>query len=195
MTDHPTQEQRALFEMEMWPLLATVLRFGRYLTHNDTEAEDLAQETMMRAFRSMTGFKPGTDAKAWLLTIERRLHIDRQRVRKNQRLMSLDHDDAPDVAAAEPAGVFDDQWEEPEELLQRFGDQELIDALKELPDEIRWTLLLVDVEGMDHTAAAEVLGVPEGTVKSRSHRGRRMLRDRLYERAAGRGWVTAAGKG
>lgn len=194
MADRVTAEQRERFQKSMWPLLPTVLRFAKHLTGNEAEAEDLAQETMMRALRSIGGFADGTDAKSWLLTIERRLHIDRGRVRKNQRLMSLDHPDAPDVAVEESGGVYDEHWSRPQELLDRFGDQQIIDALQELPDEIRWTLLLVDVEGMDQVEAAGLLGVAVGTIKSRSHRGRRMLRDRLYAQAESRGWLRAAAK-
>ena len=70
-------------------------------------------------------------------------------------------------------------WTNPQELLERFSDQQIIDAMKQLPEEIRWTLLLIDVEGMQHHDAAEVLSVPVGTIKSRVHRGRAMLRRSL----------------
>ena len=89
------------------------------------------------------------------------------------------------------AGVFDSRWDEPEMILEGFEDAEVIAALKELPDEIRWTLLLVDVEDMDHREAARVLEVPEGTIKSRAFRGRGMLRDRLFELARQRGLAKA----
>jgi RNA polymerase sigma-70 factor (ECF subfamily) len=79
-----------------------------------------------------------------------------------------------------PAGVDGHPaWDDPHALLQRFSDRHMIQALQCLPEEIRWTLLLVDVEGIDHAEAAAILGVPVGTVKSRAHRGRRMLREAL----------------
>ena len=74
-------------------------------------------------------------------------------------------------------------------LIEQFEDDAVIDALRSLPQDIRWTLMLVDVEQLDQTQAAELLGVPLGTIKSRTHRGRRMLRDRLHERAGQRGWI------
>lgn len=186
-----TQDQRRRFERLMWPLIPVVLRFARFLTHHAADADDLAQETMMRAMRNIDRFAEGTDAKAWLMTITRHLWIDRQRVKKHRCMASLDADDAPEpVAMEEAAGLHDPQWHEPEELLQHFGDQELIDALHTLPDEQRWAVLLVDVEGVEQTEAARILGVPTGTVKSRASRARAALRDHLYERAQARGWLT-----
>ena len=178
----------------MWPWLAVVLRFARFLIGDEHAAEDLAQETMMQALRDLDGFEDGTDAKAWLLTLERRLFLDRVRIQKNRPLASLGGEEALELAAPpeDPlAGVFDEQWEEPEDLLGRFSDQQLIDALATLPEAMRWTLLLVDVEEMEHAQAAKVLGVPVGTLKSRASRGRAMLRDRLYQRALSRGWLDA----
>lgn len=189
MAEQLTDAQRQRFQRLMWPLIPVVLRFGKFLTHRQDDAEDLAQETMMRAMRHIDRFEEGTDAKAWLLTIERRLWIDRRRAKKNQPMASLDADDAPEPAAGATPGVHDHAWEQPQDLLNRFGDQELINALQALPDEIRWTLLLVDVEGVDYAEAAAILDVPVGTIKSRTHRGRGMLRDRLYERAREQGWL------
>jgi RNA polymerase sigma-70 factor (ECF subfamily) len=71
------------------------------------------------------------------------------------------------------------EWHEPEAILQAFSDQQVIDALRTLPEEIRWALLLVDVEGLEHAEAATILNVPVGTIKSRAHRGRAMLREVL----------------
>jgi RNA polymerase sigma-70 factor (ECF subfamily) len=87
-----------------------------------------------------------------------------------------------------PAGeeISSDGAATPEEMLEAFSDREIIAALQRLPEEIRWTLLLVDVQGMDHANAAEVLDVPVGTVKSRAHRGRNMLREILRPMAARR---------
>ena len=188
------QAQRTRFERQMWPWIPTVLRFARLLTGSEHAAEDLAQETMMQAFRKIDRFEDGTDARAWLLTIQRHLHLDQVRVLKNRPMASLEAIDAvePEAVDAADPGEGDSSWEEPEDLLQRFSDQELIDGLKRLPDEMRWTLLLTDVEGLDHSAAAEVLGVAPGTVKSRTHRARRLLRDHLFPIAADRGWLTNA---
>ena len=187
-----TQEQTGRFSRLVWPLRADVLRFARFLTRHDQEAEDLAQETLMRALRAIDTFEEDTNARAWLFTIARRILIDHRRVRKNRRLPSLDHENMPEPAApADASGpsAAEEPWDQPEDLMRRFNDREVIDALGRLPDEIRWTLLLVDVEQMEQAEAAGILEVPTGTIKSRAHRGRRMLRDALFDRARRRGWV------
>jgi RNA polymerase sigma-70 factor (ECF subfamily) len=161
----------------LWPHAALVLRVATILTGNATEADDLAQETLLKAFRSIDRFAIGTDAKAWLLAILRNTRIDRLRANAASAAnVSLD------LLAGDPAAepvVAEDEWNEPQEILQSFEDAEVISALQSLPEEIRWTLLLVDVEGLDHAEAAGILDVPLGTIKSRSHRGRAMLRAAL----------------
>lgn len=166
------------FYDEVWPHAAVVLRTARFLSGNDTEADDLAQEVMLKAFRRLGQFQPGTDMKAWLLTILRNTRIDRLRARTaEKRDVSLEAL-AGDPPAAEGGNPLD-AWDEPGAVLERFSDQQVIEALNALPEEIRWTLLLVDVEGLDHAEAAKILEVPVGTIKSRAHRGRGMLRGRL----------------
>lgn len=166
------------FYDEVWPHAAVVLRTARFLSGNDAEAEDLAQEVMLKAFRRLEQFQPGTDMKAWLLTILRNTRIDRLRSAAAQQPHISLEALAGDPAAAEEEKPSDN-WGEPEAVLEEFSDQQVIDALYALPDEIRWTLLLVDVEGLDHSEAATILEVPVGTIKSRAHRGRGMLREAL----------------
>jgi RNA polymerase sigma-70 factor (ECF subfamily) len=167
----------------VWPQLAAVLRTAQILTGGDAaEAEDLAQETMIKAFRAIDRFVDGTDVRAWLMTILRNTRIDRLRsdsaAASDVSLEALELDPAGPDDSGEPLdwkSVRDD----PERVLSGFSDQQVIRAMKRLPEEIRWTLLLADVEQMDHAEAAEVLGVPIGTIKSRVHRGRALLREAL----------------
>jgi RNA polymerase sigma-70 factor (ECF subfamily) len=163
------------------PHLACLLRTARYLTRDAGEAEDLVQETLARALRSFEQFRPGTNVQAWLLAILRHLRIDRIRAAGiRQGTVSLD--DLPDEPAAGPAQDPLDPalaTADPQAVLEQFSDQQVIAALRALPEEIRWTLLLVDVEGLEVKEAAGVLDVPVGTIKSRAHRGRAMLRERL----------------
>ncbi len=192
MTNDPvSDEQQRRFTQLAWPYLATVLRTARYVASSEADAEDLAQDTMIKAMRAIDSFRDGTDMKAWLTTILKRTFIDKlradQRRIQPQGLGDVDHVAGPNV----PVGAFDDDWPEPEELLNQFEDEAVIEALKRLPEDIRWTLILVDVEQMDQTSAAGVLEVPVGTIKSRAHYGRKMLRDLLYQMAQKRGWVTA----
>jgi RNA polymerase sigma-70 factor (ECF subfamily) len=167
------------FYAELWPHRASVLRAARFLTHNDDDADDLAQEAMLKAFDAIDRLAPGSNAKAWLMTILRNAHIDRIRSQHNDvSLESLDVN-----LAADPTREDTGFWGDPARTFAEFSDQQIIEALKSLPQEICWTLLLVDVEGLDDRDAAGVLKIPSGTVKSRLHRGRRMLREALLPRA------------
>jgi len=192
--DRLDARQRERFQRLAWPFLDTVLRTARYLARSDDVAEDLAQGTMLKAMKAIDSFQDGTDMKAWLMTILRRTHIDR--IRSEQRHatdVSLDANPSLGLSSDDDeVGVFDEQWDEPEELLNRFEDQTIVEALKKLPEAIRWTLLLVDVEQIEQADAAEILEVPVGTIKSRVHRGRRMLRDHLHQIAEQRGWTQTA---
>jgi len=183
--------QSERFQRLAWPYLPVLLRTARYLTHRDHEAEDLVQETLIKAMNAIDSFRDGTNMKAWLMVILRRTHIDW--IRAKQRHPDVVSLDASQLSIEQEdhgeAGLSDERWDEPEELLNRFEDEAIVDALKRLPEAIRWTLLLVDVEQIDHTDAANVLEVPIGTIKSRVHRGRQMLRDHLFEIAEYRGWI------
>ena len=172
------QDPNTRFYAEVWPHAAVVLRTAQFVCRNESEADDLAQEVMLKAFRHLDQLREASDPKAWLMTILRNSRVDRLRSQAaHQRDVSLEQ-----LAAEPPApadATSDSTWNEPEAVLQEFSDRHIITALKELPEEIRWTLLLLDVEGMDQSEAAKVLDVPVGTVKSRAHRGRRMLREAL----------------
>jgi RNA polymerase sigma-70 factor (ECF subfamily) len=165
------------FYAELWPHRAAVLRTARVLTHSDADsdadADDLAQETMLKAFRAIDRLARGSNPKAWLMTILRNTHVDRLRARPPAEV-SLDADLVAETEADPPA-----DWGDAEQVLASFSDEQVIAALRALPPDIRWTLLLADVQGMDDAEAAQVLAVPEGTIKSRLHRGRRMLRTAL----------------
>jgi len=194
MSVQPVSDAQAeRFSRLAWPEMAVVLRTAQCLTGNQADAEDLSQETMTKAMRAIDTYRDDTDMRAWLLTILRRTHIDRMRV-EHARPQALPLDEAVlgEVLDEErPAGTHDAEWNEPEDLLNRFEDEAVIEAMRSLPEDIRWTLLLVDVEQMEQADAAAVLDVAVGTIKSRTHRGRAMLRDRLYELAVKRGWVCA----
>jgi RNA polymerase sigma-70 factor (ECF subfamily) len=175
----------------VWPMLPTVLRTARVLTANEADAEDLAQETLLKAFKGIGQFREGTDVRAWLLAILRNARVDRLRCAgASAEALSLEALDLDPPCHQERET---DEWQaivdHPERVLNDFSDAEVIGALQHLPEEIRWTLLLVTVEGMDQAEAAGVLEVPVGTVKSRLHRGRAMLRQALLPLARDRRMV------
>ncbi len=182
------ERQRERFNTLAWPHLSAVLRTATILTGgNQFDAADLAQETMLRAFRGIDGFSGSVDdARKWLLTILRNCRTDRLRtIAGSSPPMSLDALEH-DPAAVPTSADHDDEWKNPRELLNRFADAEIITALKQLPEDIRWTLLLTDVEDLDIRQAAEILNVAPGTIKSRASRGRAMLREILLPLAKDR---------
>lgn len=185
--DH--QKATARFYSLVWPHRATVLRIARFLVRDATEAEDLAQETLVKAFRFIDTFQDGTDIKAWLMAILRNTRTDRFRAANAEpETVGLDQL-CPEPADTTERDDEDRAWQKPQQVLDAFADQQVIDALLELPEEIRWTLLLVDVQQVDHRDAARILGIPAGTVKSRAHRGRAMLRRTLLPIARQMGWI------
>lgn len=146
----------------------------------------------MRAIKHIASYRPGTNMKAWLMTILRRTHIDLHR-RESRRVSTVAFEPSDLEAIAPAADPTDDAaWSEPDELLARFDDESIENALRELPDFMRWVLLLVDVEQMSVAEAAEVLDVPVGTVKSRASRARTRLRTLLHPLALERGWLHEA---
>lgn len=167
-----------LFYAHIWPQRAMVLRTARFMARDHAVADDLAQETMVKAFKNMERFDVSSNARAWVAAILRNTWIDHLRAGGRAGAMisveqaELDVEDKSGGTAVAELG-------DPGAMLEQFSDGAMIKALKALPEEIRWTLLLVDVEGMEQAAAGEILGVPEGTVKSRAFRGRRMLREIL----------------
>jgi len=172
------EDATRLFHTHVWPHRAMILRTARFLARNHAEADDLAQETLVKAFKSIARFDSSSNAKGWISVILRNTWIDHLRATgRHAALLSVEQHDV-DVPDHRTANLEADTGD-PAALLEQFSDAHIIKALRTLPEEIRWTLLLVDVESMDHAQAAQILQIPEGTVKSRAHRGRRMLRECL----------------
>ena len=173
------KERTARFYELVWPHASAVLRVARMLTHSHADAEDLSQEAMLKSFKAIDSLHDPEDARPWLLAILRHCHIDRARRRKPTASYEGLEMDLP--APAEPEAVH---GTDAEALLESFSDEEMIGALRRVPSDIRWTLLLVDVEGLAAAEASRVLSVPAGTVKSRLHRGRGMLFELLRPHAS-----------
>lgn len=188
-TGHGLSSERATrrFYDLVWPHRSAVLRLALILSGNDADADDLAQETLMKAFRGLDRLKDETDVRAWLLTILRHTRVDRVRAAAAHPEISLEQ------LGSEPAAAVEHQVEtveNPHALLEAFSDRQVIEALQRLPEEIRWSLLLVDVEGLSLDDAARLLEVPTGTIKSRLHRGRAMLKETLLPVARDRRLVS-----
>lgn len=168
---------RRFYEL-IWPLRADVLRVARFLSRDPVIAEDLAQEALMKSFRALDRLEAGPAVKAWLLQILRNTWLDRVRSVAG-RPAEVNLGELPGEPEAPPQVEENEAWGDPRAVLEAFSDKQVIEALQAIPEEIRWTLLLVDVEGLSLQGAAEVLAVPTGTIKSRAHRGRGMLREKL----------------
>ncbi len=172
------------FEREALPWLDDVYRFALSLTRNEADADDIVQETFMRAYRSWHTFERGSDARRWLFTICRNAFLRTRERARHQ--VELEDGDVEAVASqlAETTGANSGD----EQLLARLDlGPALSSALKELPEPFRSAVTLVDVEDQSYEAASEILGVPIGTVRSRLFRGRRLLQRALavYARDAG----------
>lgn len=177
------------FDALALPHLDTVYRVAVSLCRDVNFAEDLAQITFTKGLKRFGSFRKGTNIKAWLLRILHNTWIDELRHRKVVGpVAEVEEQVVPD----RPAGRADSDVSEvpdTQSLLERFGDEQIIDALQDLPEEQRVTLFLVDVEELTHDEAAGVLGIAVGTVKSRSSRARQMLKERLHEHAADLGFL------
>ncbi len=158
------------FERYVLPEIEVLLRVANSLTRNHAEAEDLVQDTLLRAYRGIDGFD-GRHPRAWLLTILRNTHINRNRRRRPELLRD------PDAASDRMISAASD--ERTDAGIDDEIDVEIIRALESLDDPFRRVVELVDIDGLSYAEAAEVLDVPVGTVMSRLHRARSRIRDRL----------------
>jgi RNA polymerase sigma-70 factor (ECF subfamily) len=159
------------------------------MTRNPADAEDLVQETYLRAYRGYGGFTEGTNLKAWLYRILTNTFINRYRAKK-RRPEETDFDDVEDFYLYRRLGGLEEARagrSAEDELMDLFPEQEVKDAVEALPENFRMAVLLADVEGFSYKEIAEILDIPIGTVMSRLHRGRKQLQKRLYDFAAERG--------
>ena len=179
-----TEERRRQFETEALPHLDAVFRYAHALTGDAMRAEDLTQETMLKALRAWHQFERGSNARAWLLTILRNTFINEYRRQQH-------HGETVDLAVIEPYHVFEDvQDVDPEgRFFASIVDDEVLHAIRALPEEFRDVLLLSDVEGFPYADIAQMLDLPIGTVKSRLFRARHALQHTLYDYAVEMGYV------
>jgi RNA polymerase sigma-70 factor (ECF subfamily) len=171
---------RVRFEEEALEFAEQVYRVARRLVGTREEAEELVQETYARAFRSWRSYTPGTNMRAWLLRILTNLNTDRgRRIQRSPDLQPLEEGDyylANKLAAAEG-----EQALEQERVVERLSQNGVVDALASLPHDFRDVVVLVDLGEFSYADAAQILDVPIGTVMSRLHRGRRILKQKLAE--------------
>jgi RNA polymerase sigma-70 factor (ECF subfamily) len=171
------------FERDVLEQLPSLLAVATRLTRNPAEAEDLVQDAVLKAIRAQGQFEAGTNLRAWLLKILTNTFINRYRRGGLERSV-LDGPDADPLADGWVSASTIESMRDPEsQALRPLLEAEIGKALDELPAEFRLAVVLSDVEDLSYKEIADIMGCPIGTVMSRLHRGRRMLKARLYEHA------------
>ncbi len=176
------------------PALDLVHNLARRFAPGRADAEDLVQETYLKAFRGFHTFQEGTNLKAWLYRILTNTFINTYRAKK-RRPEETDIDDVENLYLYRRLGGLEGASagrSAEEEVLDKFTETEVKEAIEALPEQFRLAVLLGDVEGFSYKEIAEILDIPIGTVMSRLHRGRRALQKRLYEFGRQRGLVPRA---
>jgi len=180
LTTMPDREAR--FEREVTPLMSQLYPAAMRMTRNPSDAEDLVQETLAKAYAAFHQFRPGTNLRAWLHRILANTFINSYRKKKREPVQDLGAD-------------LQDEWHgggDPllpparsaeAEALEKLTDSDILQALRELPTEFRAAIYLADIEGYPYREIAEIMDTPIGTVMSRIHRGRARLRERLARHA------------
>ena len=170
---------RVRFEEEALALADQVYRVARHLANSKEDAEELVQETYARAFRSWRSYQPGTNLRAWLLRILTNLNIDRGR--RAQRTPPMQGLEANDYFLYDRLTESDGGPTDEERVVERLSQDDIVSALSSVPHDFRDVIVLVDIGDFSYQDAAQILDIPIGTVMSRLHRGRRMLKRELAE--------------
>jgi RNA polymerase sigma-70 factor (ECF subfamily) len=180
------------FEQEALPHLDAVYRFALRLTGSEGEAEDLVQDTFLRAYRAWDQYTLGTNAKSWLFTICRNAFLrGRERDTRRDELVTeaRSESQAGDGIYESPLFAGKADYDPEGDFFRELVDDEVLDAIDGLPDDFREAVVLSDLQGLNYQEVADVLEVPLGTVKSRLFRGRKLLQERLYEYARDTGFL------
>ena len=186
VSQEPILNKEELFESELLPHADALYNFAYHLTYNEEDANDLVQETFMKAFRFMSLYEKGTNAKAWLFKILKNAIINEDR-KKAKPPTKVDYEDiiAYQDADEDKGGVAYDLRED---IFDGMMGDEITIALNRLPIDFKTVILLCDIEGFSYEEIAKIIDIPIGTVRSRLHRARNMLKESLKEYAASMGY-------
>ncbi|MDX1617965.1 MAG: sigma-70 family RNA polymerase sigma factor [Balneolaceae bacterium] len=185
LTKEEVQKQED-FEEEIVPHLDALYNFALRLTSDPNDAEDLVQDTIVKAYRFFSSYEKGTNAKAWLFRILKNSYINNYR-KKSKQPNQVDYDEVAtfyETIRAERTDTSDLE----NRMFRELIDDDISNALEELPEDFRTVVLLCDVEGFTYEEIANMLDVPIGTIRSRLHRGRNLLKAQLMDYAQKRGY-------
>lgn len=180
---------QATFAEQAMPLMSSLYSGALRMTRNPADADDLVQETYLRAYRGFGGFQEGTNLKAWMYRILTNTYINSYRA-KQRRPDETDLDEVEDLYLYRRLGGLEaarSGRSAEDELMDTFSEAEVKQAIEDLPENFRMAVLLADVEGFSYKEIAEILDIPIGTVMSRLHRGRKALQKALYDYAVTHG--------
>jgi RNA polymerase sigma-70 factor (ECF subfamily) len=182
------QKRQAEFEAEVIPHRDILYNFALRTTGDKDDALDLLQETFMKAFRFWDKYEKGTNVRAWLFRIMKNSYINRYRKETREPAM-VDYDDVENFYDSIRDETTDSNDLQKKIYSNMLGD-EVTQALQSLPEDFRTVVILCDIEGLTYDEIAEFLNCPIGTIRSRLHRGRKMLEEKLYDYARERGMLT-----
>lgn len=180
------EERDDIFEKEFFPLADSLYNFAFHLTYNEDDANDLVQETFLKAYRFINSYEVGTNAKAWLFKILKNGFINQYR-KKMKEPTKVDYEDIKSHHDADTER-FSGSVDLREEIFQNMIGDEISIALNNLPVDFKTVILLCDIEGFTYEEIAKILDIPIGTVRSRLHRARNLLKEFLKEYARSLGY-------
>lgn len=190
LDEEKLKKRRKEFEEEAMPHLPLLYNFANKMVGRQAEAEDLVQETFFRAFKYFNKFEKGTNCKAWLFRIMKNLFINDYR-KYNKQPGFVDYDEVENFFEIIKSDKLDSS-DLQEKVFNNLLDDEVLNALNTMPDDFKTVIILCDLEGLSYEEISEFIQCPVGTVRSRLHRARKMLQQKLYKYAEKRGYDVEA---
>lgn len=185
--------KRNEFEVQALPHMDALLRTALRMTKNENDAQDLVQETMIKSYRFWDKFEPGSNCRAWLFKIMTNIFINDYRS-KSRSPMAVNVDDIDDNFLYGQLAVGPKSVDPEKELFAKVFDDDVKRAVENLPDDFRLVVVLSFLEGFSYQEIAEIADLQLGTVKSRLHRGRKLLQKELYDYAIKNGYIKESAK-